>query len=229
VTTKSTTKNGTTTSTTSGGSTRASAAASKATAGNTYVYATRQGSYYHLNSSCGGMTGASRITLKTAIKAGKKACPTCASAANRIVYPTSGGKNYHAARVCKESGMKKGEPRTLAQALMLNQTACPYCLKRNSVTPKVATNTASASTIASIREAAAKLKNSHTYKSGKSGIKVYARADGKYYHRRSNCSGMTNASRITLETAMNYGKKPCPACPAAERSRSSTSAVANPT
>ena len=99
-----------------------------ATASNTYVYATREGSYYHLNSGCGGMTGASRITLKTAVQAGKKPCPTCASAARRTVYSTSNGDHYHVATVCAQSGMKNGTKRTLAEALLKNQTACPYCL-----------------------------------------------------------------------------------------------------
>ena len=185
----------------------------KATAKNTYVYATREGSYYHLKNGCSGMKGASRITLKQAINAGKKACPTCASAANRTVYSTSGGDHYHSAPVCTKSGLKNGEKRTLAQALMLGQTACSYCIGKNASSA----STASASTVASIEAAKAKLVNSHTYTSGKSGIYVYARADGKYYHRVSDCSGMTNAGRVTLETAMNYGKTACPKCCASAR------------
>ncbi|MBQ6375206.1 MAG: hypothetical protein IJJ45_12065 [Clostridia bacterium] len=186
-----------------------SAASRTATASNTYVYATKGGSYYHLNNGCSGMKGASRITLRQAITAGKKACPTCARSANRKVYSTDGGKYYHAASSCSKSGMKKGQPRTLAQALMLNQTACQYCLGSSAAK---AARKASSTTTAAIRKAASKLKNSHRYKSGKSGVKVYTRADSKYYHRRSTCSGMTNASRVTLETAMNYGKKACPKC-----------------
>lgn len=193
-------------------------AAANATAANTYVYATQAGSYYHLTSGCSGMKNASRITLKQAINAGKKACPTCAGAANRKVYSTEGGKNYHSAPVCKESGMKNGQARTLASALMMNQTACKYCIgKRSSGSSSKSSEKVSSKTAQSIKAAAAKLKNSHTYKSGKSGIKVYARADGKYYHRRKNCSGMTHASRITLEQAMNYGKRACPTCCAKAR------------
>ena len=190
-------------------------AAATATASNTYVYATQAGSYYHLLSNCSGMKNASRITLKQAINAGKKACPTCAGAANRKVYSTEGGKNYHSAPTCKQSGMKNGTARTLAQALMLNQTACKYCIGRSGSSSSSSSSSAkkvSSKTVQSIKAAAAKLKNSHTYKSGTSGIKVYARADGKYYHRRKNCSGMTHASRITLEQAMNYGKRACPVC-----------------
>ena len=247
-TTTSTTKNGTTT--TSGGTTRASAAASKATASNTYVYATRQGSYYHLNSTCGGMTGASRISLKTAVKAGKKACPTCASAAKRTVYSTKNGDHYHAASVCAASGMKNGTKRTLAEALMLGQTACPHCLsskraaeaatetaksyneqlkkaaaaaqaaaekasKTKSTADKVAAAKAAAAKAAAQAKVATATRPS-TYKSGKSGVRVYATVTGKYYHTRSGCSNLSGTpSRVTLETALNYGKKACPVCASA--------------
>ena len=64
----------------------------------------------------------------------------------------------------------------------------------------------------SIREAASKLVNSHTYKSGTSGIYVYARADGKYYHRDSTCSGMTNAQQGILVNALAAGLTRCPVC-----------------
>ena len=204
------------------GTASTTSAAATATASNTYVYATQAGSYYHLTSNCSGMKNASRITLKQAINAGKRACPTCAGAAGRKVYSTEGGKNYHSSPVCKESGMKNGQARTLAQALMMNQTACKYCIGRRSSSSSSKSaaksgTTVSSKTVQSIKAAAAKLKNSHTYKSGKSGIKVYARADGQYYHRRKNCSGMTYASRITLEQAMNYGKHACPVCCAKAR------------
>lgn len=197
----------------------ASAPSATATASNTYVYATKAGAYYHLTSNCSGMKGASRITLKQAINAGKKACPNCAGSSKRTVYSTDGGKYYHAASECKPSGMKGGTAKTLAKALMLGQTACKYCIGKTASTSSKSGNTASSGTTTvstktqeSIKKAAAKLVNSHTYKSGKSGIKVYARADGKYYHSKSDCSGLTGASRLTLETAMNYGKKACPKC-----------------
>ncbi len=190
-----------------------SAAPSKATASNTYVYATRKGAYYHTNSSCGGMTGASRVSLKTAIKAGKKACPNCASAANRTVYSTSTGSHYHAASICVKSGLKNGTKRKLSEALMMGQTACPYCLSSKQAAQN-AQSTASA-----VKKAVSTAANSNnTYKSGKSGVRVYASLTGKYYHTRSNCPNLSgSASRVTLETALNYGKKACPECAAAAK------------
>jgi hypothetical protein len=200
-----------------------SAPTATATASNTYVYATKSGAYYHLNSTCSGMKNASRITLKQAVNAGKTPCPTCASSAKRTVYSNTGGKYYHAASVCKKSGMKKGTPKTLAQALMEGQTACKYCIGNSVSTAaakaaaKAAAQSATEQEKAALKKAAAKLVNSHTYQTGKSGIMVYARADNKYFHRLSNCSGMSKASRITLETAMNYGKTACPTCCSAAR------------
>ncbi|MBR1819996.1 MAG: hypothetical protein IJ769_00060 [Clostridia bacterium] len=183
-------------------------AASKATASNTYVYATREGSYYHLNSGCGGMTGASRVTLKKAINAGKKACPICASSANRTVYSTSKGDHYHAASVCVPSGMKNGAKRKLSEALMLGQTACPYCLSS-----KKAAEAAQDTAKAVQKAVTTASRQSTTYKSGKSGVRVYASLTGKYYHTKSSCPNLSGtANRVTLETALNYGKTACPEC-----------------
>ena len=178
------------------------AASVTATASNTYVYGTANGSYYHLKSNCSGMTNAKRVTLKTAVAAGKTPCPTCASVATRVVYSTDNGKNYHAYASCEQSGMKNGKQRTLAQALMMNQTACRYCMS-STATPAATVATAAKATTA---------KTASTYKNGTSGIKVYASTTSKYFHTKSNCSGMTNASRVTLETALNAGKTACPTC-----------------
>ncbi len=187
---------------------KATTAASKATASNTYVYATKDGHYYHLSSSCGGMTGASRVTLKKAINAGKTACPICASTANRTVYSTSKGDHYHAASVCVPSGMKNGTKRKLSEALMLGQTACPHCLSS-----KKAAQTAQ-KTAEAVQEAVqTAVRTGTNYKSGKSGVRVYASLTGKYYHTKSNCPNLSGtANRVSLETALNYGKAACPEC-----------------
>ena len=181
---------------------KATTAASKATASNTYVYATKSGRYYHLNSGCGGMTGASRVTLKKAINAGKTACPICASAANRTVYSTAKGDHYHVANVCVPSGMKNGTKRKLSEALMMGQTACPYCLSSK----KAARN--AQQTAEAVNDAVETAQRTGTnYRSGKSGVRVYASLTGKYYHTKSNCTNLSGtANRVTLETALNYGK-----------------------
>jgi len=86
-------------------------------------------------------------------------------------------------------GAKSG---SLASALAYGYEACPYCVTKTKT-----------------------VAHTNTYKSGTSGIKVYATVSGKYYHSKSSCSDMKSASRITLETALNYGKKACPKCMAA--------------
>jgi len=55
--------------------------------------------------------------------------------------------------------------------------------------------------------------NKGTYKSGTSGVRVYASLSDKYYHTKSNCRQLVGTpNRVTLETALNYGKKPCSEC-----------------
>lgn len=169
----------------------------------TKVYATQNGTYYHTVSDCSGMKKASQITLATAVSNGKTACPTCASAAKRMVYSTDGGTYYHTVSDC--SDMKNAEKRTLQAALLLNQKACPECIGKASTGSNSGSGSASSG-------------SSGTFKSGTSGIKVYATLDGKCYHTVKDCSGMKNASHITLETALNYGKDACTICvPSAAR------------
>ena len=158
------------------------------------VYARQDGTYYHTKSNCSGMKNASHISLKTAIEAGKKACPTCASAAEQLVYSTQGGKYYHKIADC--SNMKNASRRTIADALMLGQTACRVCW--NTVTED---------------QQGDPLPNDNAdvkFIVGTSGIKVYAAPNQKHYHLKSNCtSGLT---QVALETALNYGKTACPTC-----------------
>ncbi len=41
---------------------------------------------------------------------------------------------------------------------------------------------------------------------------VYSTPNGRWYHAVSDCQGMQNASMITVETAVQMGKFPCPVC-----------------
>ena len=190
-------------------------AAAGATADNTYVYATRSGAYYHISSSCNGLKDASRITLRQAINAGKTPCPTCATAANRTVYSTNGGKYYHAASTCDGSGMRNGTARKLSEALMKGQSACQYCMtaaafQQAAVQPvTTSSDTASAATVSQ--------RATGSYANGTSGIRVYASLDGEYYHTNKSCSGLKNLVSVTLETALNYGKRACPVCASSAR------------
>lgn len=184
-----------------GSSSSKKTSASSASSVGSSVYCTKKGTYYHTKSNCSGMTGASKVSLSSAVSAGKKPCPTCAGAAGYNVYSTEKGKYYHATSNC--SGMQNAKKRTLQAALLLGQTACPTCVSNYQAKTE---NAASKAVVLPNQ------KSSGTYKSGTSGIKVYATATSKHFHTKSGCSGMTDASYITLETALNYGKTPCMAC-----------------
>ena len=192
------------------------------TASGSYVYATQGGTYYHVKSNCSGMTGASKITVETAVKAKKTACPTCAPAAKYNVYSTENGTYYHRTSDC--SGMSGATQRTIEEAVIKGQAACPVCitsqLKASSSSSKNVSNVSKAEFAKKVKAA-----SSNTFDSGTSGIKVYATATSDHYHTKSNCSGMKNASRVSLETAMNYGKTACSKC--ASSANTSVYAVKN--
>ncbi len=187
------------TATSNGGNSGSGGSSGSSGSSGNYVYCTVTSKHYHTNPTCSGMTNASRVTVKQALAANKTACSTCASAAGRTVYSADGGKYFHAIRNCP--GVNGAEKRTLQEALAMGQKACPTCKERikngGSVEPD-ATNPPN-------------LVSSGKFKAGTSGIKVYASASGKYYHTKSSCAG-ENASRVTLETALNYGKRACPSC-----------------
>lgn len=185
-----------TTSGSSSGNKPSGNSAATATGNTVMVYATRNGKWYHTKSNCSGMKNASRITLSQAMAAGKTACATCATTAQKTVYSTNGGKYYHKASTC--TNMTGASRRTLAEALKKGQTACPVCLLTSSNTP----SGGSATTV----------KKVANYSVGKSGIKVYASPKQKYYHTKSSCSGVSGLSHVALETALNYGRKACPKC-----------------
>ncbi len=158
-----------------------------------YVYATENGKYYHTKQDCSKIEdGATKVLLEQAIDDGKEPCPVCASSANDTVYAQKGNAYYHKISTC--SGMTNPVKGTLAQALVHGLKKCPICYATSS------DDTSS----------------SGKYVSGTSGINVYATAAGKYYHTNANCSNITGTPiKITLETALNYGKSACPVCAAA--------------
>ena len=190
-------------------------------ANGTYVYCTKNGTYYHTKSTCSGMSGAEKVTMASAVSAGKRACPTCASAASYMVYSTSGGTYYHTKSTC--SGMSGASQRSLEAAVMLGQKACPVCIgqklsssssstKKDSDDKNSSSSKTSSSSEKKTTSSSTKKQSSNTYRSGTSGIKVYAVSHGKHYHTKSTCSGMSDASYITLETALNYGLTACSKC-----------------
>ena len=159
----------------------------------TTYYATRTGQYYHLDKTCGGMTGAVPYTKDAAEKAGKTPCPVCVletaqslkngdikfitektSDKSKIsVYSTKGGKYFHMTANC--SGMTNATRGSLKDALLAGKSACPTCCKA-------------------------------------AGSSVYCTKDGKMYHLDKTCSGMKDALEVTLAEALVLGKSRCHTC-----------------
>ncbi len=204
--------------------------AKKATASSTVYYATTAGKYYHSKANCSGMKNARKITLATAKAKGKQPCPVCVKAAKTTyVYATSAGKYYHSKSNC--SGMKDARKVTLATAKKAGKTACPICMKSTSTTYYYSTvggkyyhakQTCSGMKNATKVTLATALKRKQTpcpvcltkkaQAAAEAKSYVYATTAGKYYHAKSNCSGMKNARKVTLAAAKSAGKTACPVC-----------------
>ena len=169
----------------------------------TYVYATSGGTYYHTKSNCSGMKGAQRITINTAVKAGKKACPTCVKTADLTVFMTDNGTYFHTDASC--SGMKNAVATTASRALSAGKTACPTCAK--SLTSAQSAKAASAAAEASKTVSAYASANAIVY------IKLGAGANN-YYHSAAKCTSQSfkDGLNVTLEYALGHGYKACPSC-----------------
>ncbi|MGI6238186.1 MAG: hypothetical protein ACOYI5_00980 [Christensenellales bacterium] len=150
------------------------------------VYMTTNGKYYHTQSSCSGMSGARKVSLLQALQSGKSGCPTCADGSNKRVYATESGKWYHTDQTCQ--GMQNARSVTLAAALVLGKQKCPVCISDN------------------FYQGGAE----DTGDTG--GVSVYATANGRYYHTNATCSGMTNASKVSLQSMLQEGRPACPVC-----------------
>ena len=161
------------------------------------VWATVNGAYYHTAEHCSGMNSAVEIGLLTAIKAGKTACPTCCAAAGTTVWCTRKGTYCHSKSDC--SGMSGASQMTYAEALVLGKARCPVCLS-GGVSAAVGGGTVAAAF-------------GETDASGI--VYVYATKGGKYYHTKSDCSGMRNATRVPLATVVKAKRPPCPTCASA--------------
>lgn len=219
--------------------------------GEIMVYATANGSYYHTDSTCGGMKNPPRVTLKAALKAGRPACPVCCPAAEKTVYAGSNSKYYHSYAGC--SDLKNPTSGSLAKALTYELSACPKCWSANGDAVKEEqdvtitdpedgnTNTAYSGIFVYATETGSRYHTSKSCTEGSSDMvkvlleqaiddgkkacstcaayandKVYGAADNKYFHKTSSCSGITGAKSGTVVDALLVGLKACPICFAEE-------------
>ncbi|MEG1813832.1 MAG: hypothetical protein RR337_11100 [Clostridia bacterium] len=197
-------------------------------------YATKTGRYYHTRSTCGGMKGATAISLVTAKKYNKKACPVCVAkgptpgaavgAKKGIYYATNAGRYYHKNATC--GGMKGAKKVTKEAAIKNGKRACPVCLstQANSVYATSGGKYYHKNKTCSGMKHAAKMSLATAKGKGKTACPIcykaqaakdtyyYATSAGRYYHKNKTCSGMKNATKMSLATAKNKGKRPCPTC-----------------
>lgn len=160
-----------------------------------HYYATVNGKYYHKTANCSGMKNATKVTQTAALANGKSACPVCIGGA-AAYYSTTNGKYFHKNPNC--SGMKNADIVSYTTAIRRGQSACPVCAGGKQTTT-----------------------NNNTTTGNQSAAYCYATRDGKYYHTRANCSGMQNASRVTVAAAKANGQAACPVCAGGKKPTSS--------
>ncbi len=90
-----------------------------------YVYATPNGSYYHVNSTCSGMKDAKQVLLSDMLSQKRPACPVCCPDAEATVFAAPGNPYYHSYATC--SGMTGATEGILVNALAAGLTRCPVC------------------------------------------------------------------------------------------------------
>ena len=94
-----------------------------------YVYATPNGTYYHVNATCSGMKDAKQVLLSDMLAQKRPACPTCCPDAETTVYTETGNPYFHSNSSC--SGMTNAVQGILVNALAAGLTRCPECWTSN--------------------------------------------------------------------------------------------------
>ncbi len=209
-----------------------------ASAPTSYVFVDNNGLHYHNLENCGGMTGASKITLDTATSRGKTACPVCvgggittnpngsALPTGTQYYATPGGTWYHVNSSCQ--GMTGASVVTEANAIAAGKTACPECIgyygtpggkyyhsisncskMQNAITNTEAEWIKTGKTACTVCITSDKKVGSTV---SKDSTQVYATENGTYYHTIKDCSGMKDASLISIQSAVSAKKAKCPRC-----------------
>ena len=165
------------------------------------MYATAGSKYYHANSTCSGLTGATRVSLETALNYGKKACPVCLAAANHKVYAVPGDSYYHLSKAHAGSG---ATGRSLAAARAIGLKACPVCAKLAAGSTSAA-NGGTANAPVSTEEYPG-LPDSSVY--------IDIGSVNNYYHLGAKCSkaNFSGGTKVTLEYAIQWDYKACPYC-----------------
>ena len=181
----------------------------------TYVYATKNGTYFHTDKTCSGMVNAKRGTFSAAVRAGKKPCPTCITPAKLTVYATYGGKYYHVNATC--SGMTNAFAVKASTAISYNKTACPTCAKVLNSLVKKSTNANNNTNGGTNTNNGTNGNNNANNKKATASTNVYIKLGAganNYYHAAAKCAatGMTGGQNVTLEYALSHNYTACPSC-----------------
>ena len=157
------------------------------------VYVTPAGSFYHLLATCPqiGSESANRVARTAAQEAGLMSCPYCAGSAygvadviymNNDTVDVSGIQVYCA----------PGDSRFHLEA------SCPSAVSN--------------ARLVGLKEALLMNKTACDSCCPTAARQVYCTADGTYYHKEDDCSGMRNARVVTYAEARVLGKVRCPKC-----------------
>ena len=195
------------------------------------LYTTTDDDWYHVDPNCQGMTGAIVLTEANAIAAGKTACPVCIG-----YYAVDGGAWYHCFSNCQ--GMTGAVLKPQAEWEKMGKTPCPVCMsgmvetKRNRIPAETLVfvdfdngyfhvwsecselDESFSMSEVGISEAVEKGKIACSVCVKPNNVYVFATTDSVYYHTSATCSGMKDASCVTVKLAVSVGKQPCPICSA---------------
>lgn len=186
--------------------------------GETMVWHTSNGKWYHKASECGTMSNASQYTLASAVSKGKTACPYCypideqwAREDEPVVYVSA--DNYWHIRWGCESNTDEWTPMLLDEARGDRSLApCDACGSRyyvdgvpSALTGRDGENAGQTDVQSEATREPAQLK-----KAGE--VTVWHTSNGKWYHKASKCGTMSNAGEYTLASAVANGKTACPYC-----------------
>ena len=117
-------------------------------------------------------------------------CPDCIGGGTTTTYyGTLGGKYYHSDSKC--SNMKNPLVYTKQAAENEGKKPCPVCILKTK------------ESLDENENVTAVLINKDT--KDESGLSVYATKEGTYYHVKSDCSGLKNATKLPLRDALLAG------------------------
>ncbi len=191
-------------------------------------YATTNGTWYHLDSTCQDMKGAVVVTEANAIASKKTACPKCIG-----YYGTLGGKAYHSVSNCQS--MQNAITKTKEEWEKLGKPACSICIKggtsanaENKTPTQTMVYATGDGTYFHTKPDCTGMKNANygsltlavnSYNKkpcpkcvSPDTIYVFATPTGEYFHLKNNCTGMKNAIYNKMSAAIALNKPACPKC-----------------